>query len=859
VYLVWLLVLFTVTAGIAGWSGWAQAEHDALNAAGKDAGFGARKAAEQIGRHLAVVRSTVDAVASSPGVGQVFADPAACRLAFNLGGKDDGHLDVLRPDGTVVCSSQPPTADKVGAYVGAPWLPDAARAPVTTGPTVDNRTGRPAVLVTAPIPGLGVAGAFVDLGSLATTAGELFGGARGLELLIASGGGLIVTRWPDPARWAGTPVRDSRFATPDSDGEGRDVTGDRRVYARADVAGTDWVVFAGADRAQALSLAHRLARRQAGLAGAGLLAGLLATWLVYRSITRPIGNLRAAVRRASTTGGLDGTVHVTGPREIGDLSAEFNSLLAAIDTELTERRRAEETAREHERNYRQMFDASPFPMYLFDIETLAIVAVNEAAVRYYGHPHDTLLTMSVTDLCPKDDTAALAQAIAVAGPVERARRQRNLKRDGTVTEVDVTSHITSFDGHKVRCAVIDDVTEREHLDRRLRQSERLESLGQLAGGVAHDFNNLLGIINGYASMSAADVEPMAAADPALRELHHDLTEIVAAGERAAGLTRQLLAFARADAVAEPRVIDLNTVVVGVEKLLRRTLGEDITLITELADDPRPIKADVGRLEQVLVNLAVNARDAMPTGGTLTIDTDMIVVDAHFAAHYPGLGTGRYMRLRVSDTGSGMSKATLERAFEPFFTTKPKGHGTGLGLATIYGIITQAGGHAQIYSELGHGTTFAALLPVTEEATDDAAPAADDDPRGAGQTILLVEDNDSLRALTERILERHGYTVLSAATAAEALTFAATNPAIELLLTDVVMPDLHGPALATEIQRERPGLPVVYMSGYAESILAARSAMPDDVVLLHKPVTARELLAATARALNLTRATAPNRR
>jgi two-component system cell cycle sensor histidine kinase/response regulator CckA len=850
-YLVWLLVLFTVTAAIAGWSGWAQAERDALTAARQDAGFGARKAAEQIGYGLATVRSAVDAVASSPGAGQVFANPALCRLAFNLGGKDDGHLDVLRPDGTVVCSSQPPAPDRAGAYVGAPWLPDAARAPLTVGPVVDSRTGRRAVLITAPIPGLGIAGAFVDVGSLATTAGDLFGGARGLELLVTAGSDTIVTRWPEPDRWAGTPVRDSRFARPDRSGDGRDVTGARRVYARADVDGTDWVVFAGADRAQASALAHRLARRQALFAAAGLLAGLLATWLVYRSITRPISNLRAAVRRASASGGRDGAVAAGGPREISDLGTEFSNLLVAVDRELAERRRAEETAREHERNYRQMFDASPFPMYLFDADTLAIIAVNDATVRYYGHPREDLLTMTVTDLCPPDDAVALAEAVRAAGPVERAHRQRNLKHDGTVTEVDVTSHITLFNGDKVRCAVIDDVTEREHLDRRLRQSERLESLGQLAGGVAHDFNNLLGIINGYASMSAADVEPMAATDPAMRALHHDLAEIVAAGDRAAGLTRQLLAFARADAVTELRVIDLNTVVAGVEKLLLRTLGEDITLLTELTDESQPITADAGRLEQVLVNLAVNARDAMPTGGTLTIDTGLITVDAHFAAQHPGLRTGRYMRLRVSDTGSGMSKATVERAFEPFFTTKPKGQGTGLGLATIYGIITHAGGHARIYSEPGHGTTFVALLPVTEAAIDDSALTAEDDPDGAGETILLVEDNDSLRALTERILDRHGYVVLSAATAAQARTFAATQPAIELLLTDVVMPDLHGPALAAEIHRDRPGLPVIYMSGYAEPILAARSALPDDVILLHKPVSARDLLTTIPRVLHPT--------
>jgi PAS domain S-box-containing protein len=852
---VWLLVLFTVTAGIAGWSGWAQADRDAIASARQDAGFGAGEAAEQIGHSLAVVRSTVDGLASNPGIGQLFADPTACRLAFNLGGADDGHLDVLSLDGTVVCSSQPLAAGAASPYVGASWLGDATRASMTIGPTVDGRTGRSVVLTTAPIPGSGVVAAFVDLGSLATTAGELFGGARGLELLVTAGSGVFVTRWPDPARWSGTPVRDSRFGTPDGDGDGTDVNGRPRVYARAGIEGTDWVVFAGADRAQALALAHRLARRQAPIAAAGLLAGLLATWLVYRSITRPIGKLRAAVRRASASTGFDGTMSVTGPREISDLSTEFSNLLVAVDHELVERRRAEDTAREHERNYRQMFDASPFPMYLFDTHDLTIVAVNDAAVRYYGHDRKELLAMTVTDLCPKDDAAAVEQAIRAAGPVDRAHRQRNLKRDGTVTEVDVTSHITSFDGRKVRCAVIDDVTEREHLDRRLRQSERLESLGQLAGGVAHDFNNLLGIINGYASMSAADVEPMAATNPALRELHHDLMEIVAAGDRAAGLTRQLLAFARADAVIELRVLDLNTVVSGVEKLLRRTLGEDITLITELTDDSRPVKADAGRLEQVLVNLAVNARDAMPTGGTLTIDTDVVTVDDHYAAHHPGLHTGRYVRLRVSDTGEGMSKATLERAFEPFFTTKPKGHGTGLGLATIYGIVTQFGGHAQIYSEPGHGTTFAALLPVTEETTDNSEPTADDDLGGAGETILLVEDNDSLRALTERILDRHGYTVLSAATVDEARAFVATHPAIELLLTDVVMPGLHGPALAAEIHRERPGLPVIYMSGYAESILAARSAMPDDVILLYKPVSARDLLAAIPRVLNPTAATA----
>ena len=829
-------------------SGWVLARRDGLSIAGAEAGFGARQAADKIGDDLVVVRSSVDAVASNPGAGQVFANPAACQLSFTLGGPDDGHLDLLRPDGTVACSSRRLAGD-AAAYRRAPWLRAVTRAPQVTGPVTDSRTGRPAVLVTAPMPGLGAVVAFVDLAGLGATVADLFGGPRGLEFLITTvDGGTILTRWPDGKRWAGTAVASSRFDAPDAAGEGVDVAGLRRVYGQAVVDGAGWRVFAGADRSAALAGGRRLTRWQAVIAAIGLLAGLSATLLVYRRITQPIRRLRAAVHVAAKTGDLEGAVTVAGPREVSGLGAEFAALLATVDSELAERRKAEEVAREHERNYRQMFDASPYPIYLYDVETLHIVAANDAAVRYFGHTRDTLLDMAVTDLCPVDDAALVAQAVSAAAPVERGRRMRHVKHDGTVTDVDVTSHLTAFAGRTVRCAILDDVTEREQMQRRLRQSERLESLGQLAGGIAHDFNNLLGIINGYASMSAADVEEMAAGDPAWRRLHADLLEIVAAGDRAAGLTRQLLAFARADPVAELEVLDLNRVVADVEKLLRRTLGEDITLVTRLTPASHPVEANVGRLEQVLVNLAVNARDAMPDGGTLTIDTDEVSVDEHYTAQHPGVRPGRYMRMRVSDTGTGMSKATLERAFEPFFTTKPVGQGTGLGLATIYGIITQAGGHAQIYSEPGQGTTVAALLPITEDAAETVETTVTAPAPGNGQTILLVEDDDGLRALTERILYRNGYTVRSAATAAEARQLAGAADRIHLLLSDVVMPDTHGPDLARELRLDRPSLPVIFMSGYAESILAARGALPAGAVLLDKPVGADRLLSTISRIL-----------
>jgi PAS domain S-box-containing protein len=632
-------------------------------------------------------------------------------------------------------------------------------------------------------------------------------------------------------------------------GIGVDVTGLPRLYGRGTVAGTGWQVFAGADRSAALAAADRLARRQALIVALGLIAGLLATLVVQRRVTAPIGNLRATVRTATTSGNLDTTVAVTGPREVAELGEEFSALLAAVNRELQERRRAEDAAREHERNYRQMFEASPNPVVLFDAGTLDIVAVNAAAVAYYGRPGETLLTMTYTALVAPEEPGEANPGVAGAEAVERDRSQRHIKHDGTITEVSVTTYVTSFAGRKVRCAVITDVTEREHLQRRLRQSDRLESLGQLAAGVAHDFNNLLGIINGYAGMAAADLEPAVAEDPAWRTLHADLIEIIAAGDRATALTRQLLSFARADPAPETRTLDLNTVVTDVETLLRRALGEDITLVTQLTTQPWRIKADPGRLEQVLVNLAVNARDAMPGGGTLTMETTAVTVDEHYAAQHPGVRTGRYMQLRVSDSGTGMSKATLERAFEPFFTTKPKGHGTGLGLATIYGIITQAGGHAQIYSELGHGTTITALLPATDDlAEPDTTPVQPHRP-GAGETILLVEDDDSLRAITERILHHAGYVVLPAATVTEAQRLAVTHPGVALLLTDVILPDMHGPALAAVLHSAHPGLPVIYLSGYTETILATRSTIPIGATLLTKPVSAHQLLHTIARVLD----------
>jgi signal transduction histidine kinase/ActR/RegA family two-component response regulator len=393
-----------------------------------------------------------------------------------------------------------------------------------------------------------------------------------------------------------------------------------------------------------------------------------------------------------------------------------------------------------------------------------------------------------------------------------------------------------------------DARRREAQDR-LRQAERMESLGQLVGGIAHDFNNLLNVIAGFSDMLAEEIAGLAAQDARLGSTLGDVEQVRDAAQRAIRLTRQLLIFARSD-VVHPEVLSLNDIIAGLEQLLRRTLGEHIDLNITPAGGLWPVMADVGQLEQVLVNLAVNARDAMPGGGKLTIDTANITVDEAYADSRPGLKPGRYARLRVSDTGAGMPPEVLAHVFEPFFTTKPKGKGTGLGLATFYGIITGAGGHAQIYSEPGIGTAITGLLPATGEEASPAARPQAAAPRGRGETILLVEDEGSLQELASRILTRNGYRVRAARTALEAPAIAAdTGQPVDLLLTDVVMPEILGNEVARRIHAIRPALPVLYMSGYAQAVLDTHGAFASQIDLLEKPFTEVTLLTRVRRAID----------
>jgi hypothetical protein len=425
---------------------------------------------------------------------------------------------------------------------------------------------------------------------------------------------------------------------------------------------------------------------------------------------------------------------------------------------------------------------------------------------------------------------AEAERVRLEAEVERERLEAEVERVRLEAEVErVTDEGEKTEAERGRLEV---EVERERLEGKLHQSQRMESLGQLAGGVAHDFNNLLAVITSYVRFVSRELDDKEAAQ-------HDLGQIRVAAERAAELTRQLLAFAGRK-VLQPVIFDLNQVIVAVEQLLRRTIGEHVELVIALSTDPSFVEADPGQLEQVLVNLAVNARDAMPDGGLLTIDTENSEIDEAYTETNPGLAPGRYVRLRVSDTGSGMEQAVLDRVFEPFFTTKPPGEGTGLGLPTVFGIVVQAGGEIQLFSEPGIGTTCRVLLPTTDRTpTIGRSPTEPRDLHGT-ETVLVVEDEDALREVARRILSDNGYVVLTSANGPEAIALVERHTGvIDLLLTDVIMPQMLGKEVATRIQELRPGLPVLYMSGYAQPVLGP--TLGEEITLLEKPFSEELLL------------------
>jgi PAS domain S-box-containing protein len=541
-------------------------------------------------------------------------------------------------------------------------------------------------------------------------------------------------------------------------------------------------------------------------------------------------------------------------RDGRSVSVEFVSNVYLVDRQkviqcnirdITARLQIEQRLRESEMRYRTIFEDAQDGMALAEAKTGLLIDCNRALCRMVERDKAELVGQLQSILHPtltgaENGTQTFRQHRE--GDPGHALEDLLLSRSGKLIPVEIRAASVRMSDRDYRLGVFRDITERkrgeaerEKLEEQLRMSQRMEAIGSLAGGVAHDFNNLLSVILSYTGFAMEGVRD---GDP----LKNDLLEVKQAGERAAALTRQLLAFSRKQ-VLQPVALSLNQSAAGVEKMLQRILGEDIDLVQTLAPDLGLTLADPGQIEQVLMNLVVNARDAMPNGGKLAIETSNVEVDEEYAASHVAVTPGSYVRLAVSDTGCGMDEQTRARIFEPFFTTKEKGKGTGLGLSTVYGIVTQSGGHIWVYSELGKGTTFKVYLrreqlAGTRQASKHRMRAQL--PTGT-ETILVVDDDGAVRKAVQRTLEAAGYTVLMAESGAEALLKARQHAGeIHLLLTDVVMPEMSGTVLVAEIAKTGRTLRVLYMSGYTDDTIVHHGVLDEGIHFLSKPFAANEL-------------------
>jgi two-component system cell cycle sensor histidine kinase/response regulator CckA len=515
-----------------------------------------------------------------------------------------------------------------------------------------------------------------------------------------------------------------------------------------------------------------------------------------------------------------------------------------LETYENERKRAVETLREIEERFRQVYDEAPVGYHELDGEG-RIIRVNRRELEMLGYTEQELLGHPVWKFVVEEEITRQVIMAKIAGDIsfhetfERTYR----RKDGTTLPVLIEDRVIrdKKGGITGIRSMIEDITERRRAEEALKKSEeqlrqwqRVEAIGRLAGGVAHDFNNLLMTIKGCSELLLRELDSN---NPRREEVE----EIRKAAERATALTRQLLAFGRRQ-VLQPQVLDLNEVVANMDRMLQRLIGEDIQLLTVLDPELWPVKVDPGQIEQVIMNLAVNARDAMPGGGKLTIETANVVLDEDYARRHVSVKPGPCVMLAVTDNGCGMDQETQSHLFEPFFTTKKTGEGTGLGLSTVYGIIKQSGGNIWAYSELRQGTTFKIYLPRVEEAVKTYKPkVAPTASPGGSETILLVEDEEAVRTIVSKILQNKGYTVLEAHHGPEALEICQAHEGpIHLMVTDVIMPHMSGRELAERLTISRPEVRVLFMSGYPDNAIVHHGVLGAGTAFLQKPFTLNAL-------------------
>jgi two-component system, cell cycle sensor histidine kinase and response regulator CckA len=549
-------------------------------------------------------------------------------------------------------------------------------------------------------------------------------------------------------------------------------------------------------------------------------------------------SLLARYRQGFRTSGLE-TVRVRKDGEqlpvslwaapLSDKQGHYTGILGIV-ADLSQRKRDERTLAETEAGFRLLFESNPQPMWVFHAETLQFLEVNRAAIAHHEYSRDEILNMRISDVVRTEDVPQFLDSIGQGkAPLRNIGIWKHRLKGGRTAEIEVVIHRLEFKGTQAILAVLKDVTDQRKLEEQLRQSQKLEAVGRLAGGVAHDFNNLLTVITGYAEFlhqSRRDSKPDRDA----------IEEVLRASERAGSLTQQLLAFSRRQ-IMQPKALNLNESVLKIKGMLSRLIGEDIELLTELDPNLWQVSADPGQIDQIIMNLAVNSRDAMESGGSLTIHTSNVTLDDSDSAAYLDVGPGQYAVLSISDTGHGMDVQTRARIFEPFFTTKEAGRGTGLGMSTVYGIVKQTGGGIYVYSEIGKGTRVAIYLPRLAADVQEALPSQADAPQTGTETILIVEDEESVRKLVAVMLERSGYAVVMASGGEEAIRICQDHSVhLDLLITDLILPHIDGQEIARRAREHRPDLKTLFMSGYTEHAILRKGKFDEAAYFIQKPFT-----------------------
>jgi two-component system cell cycle sensor histidine kinase/response regulator CckA len=527
-----------------------------------------------------------------------------------------------------------------------------------------------------------------------------------------------------------------------------------------------------------------------------------------------------------------------------DLNFHETNAELVLANDITERSKNEERLRQSEERFSKAFRSSPLAITISTQAEGRYVDANQAFVSMMGYERHELIGHTAFELriwAVPEDRGKMVDQLSKSGKANALETQY-VTKTGETRLVQVSAELVQLDGTPCVLAITNDITEARRLEEQFRQAQKMEAVGRLAGGIAHDFNNMLGVVIGYSELVEEGLDPE-------NPIRKQIEQVNKAAHRATALTRQLLAFSRQQ-ILQPSVLNLNAVVHNLSKMLLHMIGEDISLSLKPEVPLGSVKADAGQIEQVLMNLAINARDAMPDGGKIIIETANADLDETYGKNHPTVRPGSYVMLSVSDTGFGMDPKTMSRIFEPFFTTKPSGEGTGLGLAMVYGVVKQSGGYIWVYSEPGKGTTFKMYFPrVDEPAESLLKPKVTPVFERGDETILLVEDDEALRHLTLGLLRSQGYTVLEAKDAQEAMTISTKHQGpIDLLLTDVIMPGMSGTELGARLKESRPNLKALCMSGYTGTLIAQQGIINPDETLLQKPFTKVSLLSQVRNAL-----------